>query len=130
MEEKAGKKRRVMLVDDEEDFLLLEKMNLEQTGKFEVKALSDAKGILYYLHGFKPDIILLDMLMPDVDGIEVCQMLNNDSLGKTIPIIIVSALHTQADQLRAYKMGVVDYIDKPMQIDELVAKIEKALQYK
>ena len=123
-------KRRVMIVDDEEDFLRITKLNLEQTGKFEVLTLNGAKDIITMANIFKPDIILLDILMPTIGGIEACEMLNRDPIGKTIPIIILSALEKTADKLKAYKVGVVDYLVKPIETKVLISKIEKALQYK
>lgn len=123
-------KRKVMIVDDEEDFLKITKLNLEETGKFEVLALSDAKETISMLKIFKPDIILLDILMPAIGGIEVCEMLNNDPIGRSTPIIVLSALEKTADKLKAYKVGVVDYLIKPIELDTLVAKIEKALRLK
>ena len=68
--------------------------------------------------------------MPSIGGIEACEMLNKDSLAEKIPIIVVSALEKETDKLKAYKLGVVDYIVKPVEIDKLVAKIEEALSYK
>jgi PleD family two-component response regulator len=124
------KKTKVMIVDDEEGFLIVQKMNLEQTGKYKVMTLSSGKGILYHVHTFRPDVILLDILMPEVDGIEVCAALNDDPLGQKIPIIVISALHTQEDQLKAYKSGIVDYIVKPAPREEVIAKIENALRYR
>ena len=128
--EKGKNKIKVLIVDDEEGFLIVAKMNLEQIGGFEVKTLSCAKGIAYHVHTFKPDIILLDILMPELNGLEVCNILNKDGLGKTTPIIIISALQTKDDQLNAYRCGVVDYITKPAKIEEIVEKIKKALRYK
>lgn len=123
-------KKRVLVIDDEEDYLKLTKLNLEETNNYEVMTLLSAKDIISRIHSFKPDIILLDMLMPAAGGVEACEMLNADQLGSRIPIIIVSALDKNADRLKAYKAGVVDYISKPAGKDELIAKIEKALQYK
>lgn len=123
-------KKKVMVVDDEVDFLRIVKLNLEETEKYEVLTLSDAKNIISYLHSFKPDIILLDMLMPAVGGIEVCQMLNNDPVGKITPIIIISALEKDKDKLKAYKMGVVDYLVKPIDTEQITTSIEKALRFK
>jgi len=123
-------KRRIMVVDDEQDYLEITKLNLEATGNYEVLTLSSAKDIIRYLHSYKPDIILLDILMPAVDGIETCNLLNKDPIGKKIPIIIVSALDTDKDRLDAYKAGVVDYVPKPADKEVLIEKIEKALQYK
>jgi CheY-like chemotaxis protein len=121
-------KRRVMIVDDEEDFTKIIKLNLEDTGRYEVLALPNAKDILSWVHSFKPAVILLDILMPAIGGIEVCEILNNDSIGKNIPIIVLSALDKDTDKLKAYKVGVVDYLVKPIEINELITKIEKALR--
>jgi len=123
-------KRKVMIVDDEEDFLKITKINLEKTGKYEVQTMSDAADIISKVKSFNPHIILLDILMPNMDGVEALKVLNKDPLGKNIPIITLSALDTDKDKLMMYKLGVVDFLVKPIEKDELIAKIEKALQYK
>ena len=123
-------KRKVLIVDDELDFLKITKLNLEETGKFEVMTSSNAKEIMSLLHNFRPEVILLDLLMPGIGGLEACDMLNNDPVGKGLPIIILSALDKDIDKLSAYKKGVVDYLTKPIERDALIAKIEKALQAK
>ena len=123
-------KRKVMIVDDEESFLKITKINLEKTGKYEVQTLSDARDIISQVKSFNPDVILLDILMPKTDGVEVCKMLNADPAVSRIPIITLSALDTDKDKLMMYKLGVVDFIVKPIEKDELIAKIEKALQYR
>jgi len=122
-------KKRIMVVDDEADFLTITKLNLEETNKFEVMTLSSGKDIIANVHNFRPDVILLDMLMPGHGGIDVCEMLNNDPLASKIPVIVVSALSKYEDKRKAYKMGIVDYITKPAGKGELIAKIEKALRF-
>ncbi|MFC1508136.1 PleD family two-component system response regulator [Candidatus Omnitrophota bacterium] len=121
-------KKRIMVVDDEVDFLTLIKINLETTGKYEVMTLSNSLDIIPKMQAFKPNIILLDILMPKMDGVEACKMLNADSIGKGIPIIMLSALDTDQDKLMMYKLGVIDFLVKPIEIDELIARIEKALK--
>jgi len=123
-------KKRILIIDDEKDFLTIVKMNLEKTDKYTVMTLSNAKDIISQIHAFKPEVILLDLLMPSIGGIEACEILNKDPFAQKIPVIIVSALEKQTDKLEAYKLGVTDYIVKPVEIDELVTKIEKALRYK
>ena len=123
-------KKKVMVVDDEKDFLEITKLNLEETDKYEVMTLSNAKDIISHVDTFKPDVMLLDMLMPTMGGVEVCEMLNNDPVGAKIPVIIVSALDKDEDKLKAYKAGVVGYISKPAGKNDLIAKIEKALRDK
>lgn len=120
---------KILVVDDEVDFTRLLKSNLEETGKFEVLALPNANDIISQVHAFKPDIILLDIIMPGTKGIEVCEILNKDVVGKTIPIII-SALAKDADKYKAYRVGVVDYMEKPIEIERLVVKIDKYIQFK
>lgn len=119
-----------MMVDDDEYLLKGIKVQLEETQKYEVLTLSDATDILAQLHGFKPDIILLDVLMPAMGGIDVCKLLNRDPIGRRTPIIILSALDEDSDKLKAYKVGVVDYLSKPFDKEDLIAKIEQALEFK
>jgi CheY-like chemotaxis protein len=123
-------KRKVLIIDDEVDFLKITKVNLEKTGNYEIATMSDARDILAIVRSFNPDIILMDILMPKIDGVEVCKILNNDPRGKCIPIITLSALDTDKDRLMMYKLGVVDFIPKPADKETLIAKIEKALQGK
>lgn len=124
------KKKRILVVDDEKDFLNIIKLNLEMTGKYEVLTVSTGKDIVSHLNSFRPDIILLDLIMPGVGGMDVCEMLNNDSRGRKTPVIILSALEKDQDKLKAYKLGVVDYLTKPINMKELAARIDKALEFK
>lgn len=121
-------KKKILIVDDELDFLRIVKLNLEQTEKFEVLTLSSANELIAHLNNFKPDLILLDMVMPGIGGLEICDMLNADLLGKTLPVIVVSALDKDRDKLLAYKKGIVGYLTKPIEKDALIAKIESVLE--
>lgn len=121
-------KKRILVVDDEVNITSMIKTRLEYTGEYEVRTLSDAKNIVLEVRTFKPDCILLDLLMPEIGGIEVCQMLNNDSLGITIPIIVISALDKNVDKIKAYKLGVVDYLTKPFEAQALLHVVEKAVK--
>jgi two-component system alkaline phosphatase synthesis response regulator PhoP len=123
-------KKKVMIVDDEIDFLRITKMNLEKTEAYEVLALPNAKDLIAELHRFKPDVILLDVLMPGMSGIRACEELNNDPIGTKTPVIIISALERDKDKLRAYRLGVVDYLVKPVEKEVLISKIEKAIKYR
>lgn len=122
--------KKVMIIDDEKDFLLITKLNLENTGKYEVMTMSDAQDVVSAVHEFKPQVILLDILMPKIDGVEVCKRLNADPEGRMVPIITLSALDTEKDKKMMYKLGVVDYLIKPIDINDLIMKIDKALEFK
>ncbi|MFH1479107.1 MAG: response regulator [Candidatus Omnitrophota bacterium] len=123
-------KKKVLVIDDEKDFLTIVKMNLEDVGEFEVLTSSTANNIIEDMHNFKPDLILLDLMMPGIGGLSACEMLNKDTIGQKVPIIILSALSKDRDRLEAYKRGVVDYLTKPIDKEELLKKIKKALEYK
>jgi len=123
-------KKKVLVVDDETDFLKIVKINLEETNNYEVLTLSSANDIVSQVHIFKPDVILLDILMPGIKGIEACEMLNKDSMGERIPIIMLSALDKDTDKLKTFKAGVMDYLVKPVKKEVLISKIEKHLQFK
>ncbi|MDP3042369.1 MAG: response regulator [Candidatus Omnitrophota bacterium] len=122
-------KKKILVVDNEEDYLRITRLNLEETNNYEVMTLASAKEIISCIHSFKPDIILLDMLMPVVGGVEVCEMLNNDPFSSRIPVIIVSALEKNVDKVKAKKVGIMHYILKPAGKNELITKIEKVLKY-
>jgi len=123
-------KKKIMIVDDEEEFLNLAKANLERTGKYEVTVFLDAKDIIPNTHRERPDLILLDLIMPNLGGIEACDMLNNDPIARGIPIVVVTGLSKETDKVKAYKSGVVDYLVKPIELEHLIATIEKALKLK
>ncbi|MDD5069642.1 MAG: response regulator [Candidatus Omnitrophica bacterium] len=120
---------KVTIVDDEEDFLKLIKTSLERTGQFEVVTINDPVNIIKDLSQNQPQVILLDILMPTMDGIEVCELLNRTIGLDKIPIIMVSALGEDLDKLKAYKMGVVDFIVKPITREDVIRKIEKAVGF-
>ena len=123
-------KKKVMVVDDEKDFLQLTKAALEDTGEYEVLTLSEAKEIIQKLHEFKPAVILLDVRMPNLNGLEACRLLNKDAVGKNTPVIFVSILEDDANKLDAFRAGAVDYLPKSASKDQLIHKIEKALENK
>lgn len=120
-------KNKILLIDDEEDFTDFIKMRLEHSGDYDVMALSNSKDIIKHVHEFEPDVILLDLLMPGLGGIEICEMLDNDPVGIGVPIIVVSGLNKEADKIKAYKCGIVDYFVKPIDTNALIKSIERAI---
>jgi len=122
--------KRILIIDDEEDFARFIKKDLEQTGEVMAEMLNDAKDVLKGVKLFMPDLILLDLVMPDIGGLEVCEILNNDKDTQEIPIIIVSALGGYTDIKRAYKLGVIGYLTKPFDFAQLLDEVRKALSRK
>lgn len=123
------KKNKIMIIDDEYGAVSLLKHRLECEG-YDVLALSDAKGVISELHSFVPDIIILDLLMPEYGGLDVCAMLNKDPIGLNTPVIVVSGLNNDVDKKKAYGLGVGEYFVKPVDIDVLLAAIKKHIKNK
>lgn len=120
--------RKVLVVDDEENFCRMLKMNLEETGKFKVMSLLSAEEIVPQANKYGPDVIIIDLLMPKIDGFEAIRMLNNDPLTRDIPVIVISALNRDIDKIKAYSAGTDDYLTKPVETNHIIATIEKVLR--
>ncbi|MDD5432121.1 MAG: response regulator [Candidatus Omnitrophica bacterium] len=122
-------KKRIFIVDDEPEIVKLITDLLEPAG-FEVKSTTEPKQVIYLIKSFKPNLILLDLLMPTLGGLEICEMLNKDSQTQGIPIIVISALAGTVDVKKAYSLGIVSYFKKPFELQKLLAEIKKILSYK
>ena len=124
------KKSRILLIDDDADFTEMLKIHLEYKNNYEVEVLTESKKVMETLHSFQPDIILLDLLMPGIGGLEICEMLDKDPVGLTTPVIIISGLNKNIDKMKAYKLGISDYLVKPVDANDIINAIEKALRAK
>ncbi|MDD5561951.1 MAG: response regulator [Candidatus Omnitrophica bacterium] len=123
-------KKKIMIIDDEESFASMLKLRIESSGDYEVMVSPEAKDIIKRVHDFRPDVILLDMLMPGIGGLDICYMLNHDPVGLTIPVIIVSGDDKPKDKANAFKFGISDYLVKPVDDEKLMKAIEKAIVLK
>ncbi|ACK70610.1 response regulator receiver sensor signal transduction histidine kinase [Gloeothece citriformis PCC 7424] len=119
-------KGNILVVDDTPDNLRLLAAMLSKKGYTVRKALNGQIAIAT-VHSVPPDIILLDINMPNMNGYQVCQTLKADEQTKDIPIIFISALDDVIDKVKAFNMGGVDYITKPFQGEEVIARIENQL---
>lgn len=121
-------KRKILLVDDEEDFCFFVKLNLEKTGKYQV--FTATKGIegIRLARQFKPDLILLDIMMPEIDGGQVAEILLDDESTKMIPFAFVTAV-VKKDELakRGGQIAGRNFIAKPVTPEKLIEKIEQYL---
>ena len=119
-------KKKIFIADDKEDILLLLKDFLLNED-FDVMISKEPLQLVKQIKNFKPDLLVLDLLMPNLDGFELCQILNNDHETQNVPIIVMSGLKDLADIKRAYTMGVVDYYPKPFKLNNMLAGIKKAI---
>ncbi len=119
-------KKKIFIVDDDEIALTSLKKMLVFSG-FEVEITQEAKEVFPKIKAFTPHLIILDLLMPNMGGLEVCQMLNDDKETRGIPIFVVSGLNSPADQKAAYRLGVINYFTKPYDFNKLLQEINKAI---
>ncbi|HMR67255.1 MAG TPA: hybrid sensor histidine kinase/response regulator [Anaerolineae bacterium] len=119
-------KGQILIVDDKPDNLDVLFAALDQAG-FMVYVAEDGQSALDQAERVKPDLILLDVLMPGLDGFETCRRLKSQITTKDIPVIFVTALSETADKLAGFKIGAVDYVTKPLQHDEVLARINSHL---
>lgn len=116
----------VLVVDDTELNLRMISQVLRKEG-YQIRAVTSGREALAAIQETLPEVILLDITMPDIDGYEVCQQLKTDSYTADIPIIFISALDAIIDKVKAFKVGGADYIPKPIQVQELVARVRNQI---
>ncbi|KYC37287.1 histidine kinase [Scytonema hofmannii PCC 7110] len=119
-------KADILLVDDNIDNLRLLSAMLTQQG-YEVRSVTNGSTALMGVQAQPPDLILLDINMPGINGYEVCRQLKANNQTKEIPVIFISALNETFDKVKAFSVGGVDYITKPFQLEEVFVRIENQL---
>jgi diguanylate cyclase (GGDEF)-like protein len=124
-----SKKKRILVVDDHEDNIELLRARLEARG-YEIHAASDGQAALDQVERVVPDLILLDVMMPKMDGMEVVRRLKADKNLPFIPVIMQTALDTTANKVEGLDAGADDYITKPINFAELEAKVNALLRIK
>ena len=115
------------MVDDEPEAVELVEFNLRQAG-FEVVAAADGAEALKKARSTLPSLIVLDLMLPEVDGLEVCRMLRRDPATTDIPIIMLTAKAAEVDRVVGLELGADDYLTKPFSPRELVLRVKKVLQ--
>ena len=119
--------KKILIVEDEGELLDLMKMRLE-ANNYEVVGACDGKDGYEKACKEKPDLILLDLMLPKIDGFWVCNLLKHDKRHECVPIIIMTAKSGDTDQELAKKCGADAYMQKPCDIDKLLAKIASLLK--
>ncbi len=120
---------RVLVVDDEPDLLELAQYNLEQNG-YEVLCVASGEDALTQVRAHPPDLMILDVLLPGVDGIDVCKALKRDPQTAAVPIIMLTARSAEADIVTGLEVGADDYLTKPFSPRVLLARVKAALRRK
>jgi two-component system phosphate regulon response regulator PhoB len=122
-------RERVLVVDDEEDLLELVNYNLSKEG-YRVNCVGTGEEALAEARKTMPDLIVLDLLLPSVDGLEVCRLLKSDHKTQHIPVIMLTAKSDEADVVAGLELGADDYLTKPFSPRVLLARIKALLRRK
>lgn len=121
---KAPMKERILVVDDNpDDIRLLEGAFLAAAGEYEVQSADNGFHAIYKIGRFKPGIVILDLVMPDMDGFAVCEKIKTDQEMRNIKIIAVTAYSDKTKEERAYRCGVDAFFRKPVDLKGLVKKV-------
>src|SRR3984957_8038949 len=115
--------KKIVLIEDDADLFSLLKYNLEKEG-FALTGAQTGKGALDLCRRVKPDLVLLDIMLPDSDGLDICKGIRNDLELVQVPIIFLTARASETDRIVGLELGANDYIVKPFFIRELIARIK------
>jgi DNA-binding response OmpR family regulator len=119
-------RKKILVIDDEHDLLALVKFRLEANDYIVVTAADGEEGLLLFKNE-KPDLVLLDIIMPKLDGFSVCQTLKKDPLNKDIPVIMLTAKDRPDDIKQAQRCGASGYVIKPFDAETLLFNIKEQL---
>jgi phosphate regulon transcriptional regulator PhoB len=120
-------KKTVLTIDDEKDLIELVRYNLEKEG-FRVRGALDGETGLAMALQEKPDVVLVDLMLPGMDGLEVCRRLRADSRTAAIPLIMLTAKSGESDRVVGLELGADDYVTKPFSPRELTARVRALLR--
>ncbi len=117
----------VAVVDDEPDIVELVSVHLRKAG-YEVRGFGEAAAFFKFMDDGIPDVILLDLMLPDMDGLEICKSLRSEARWSSIPIIMLTARTGETDKVLGLELGADDYVTKPFSPRELVARVRAVLR--
>ena len=125
----GGNKPQILIVDDEADILTLLSYNLEKSG-FRVHEAKDGPEAIKLAISKTPDLILLDVMLPDMDGMEVLKRLKQDDRTSHVPVIMLTAKGEEVDKIVGFELGAEDYVTKPFSPRELILRVKAVLKRK
>jgi len=118
---------RILIVDDEKDIVQLAKDALKQEG-FKVTAVYNGEDALLEIKRSLPDLVILDRVLPGIDGLTICQKIRSNYRTENLPIIMLTVLDREVDKLVGLGMGADDYVTKPFSVRELTARVKAVLR--
>jgi len=118
---------KILVVDDEEDIRELVRYNLERNG-YEVSCVSSGEEALDVIRSYRPELVVLDLMLPGIDGFEVCRTIKSDPKTEHLPIIMLTAKGEESDVVTGLELGAEDYIVKPFSPQVLLARVRAVLR--
>jgi DNA-binding response OmpR family regulator len=115
--------KRIVVIEDDGDLLSLLKYNLEKEG-FSVAGLQTGRGAMELCRQTRPDLVLLDIMLPDSDGLDICKAIRRDTDLAQVPVIFLTARASETDRIVGLELGANDYVVKPFFVRELIARIK------
>lgn len=126
MLKQAKQTQRIVMVDDEPDFLTIAQTWLEP--KYELVSFTDGQDLLSHLNALEPDLLILDVRLPGLDGFKLCRRIRGDRRFQSLPILFLTASHSDLDFFRNLEVGGTSYLTKPVSRKELLARIKELLE--
>lgn len=123
----SNKKPRILIVDDEPDAIELIKFNMEESG-YHIVTASNGRKALDEIKKDAPDLVVLDLMLPEVDGIEVCKIIRRNAETSDLPIIMLTAKAAEIDRVLGLELGADDYMTKPFSPRELILRVKNLLK--
>ncbi|MCX7833127.1 MAG: response regulator transcription factor [Ignavibacteria bacterium] len=126
--EKRKQVNKILVVDDEKDIVDILKYNLLQQKEFEVLTAYNGRDAIKIAQEEKPDLILLDIMMPELNGFDVCKKLKSSPVTADIPVIFLTAKENEIDEIIGLELGADDYIQKPLSPRKIIARVKSVLR--
>lgn len=120
-------KPKILVVDDEPEAVELLEFNLQQAG-YDVITAADGEAAFKKARATQPALVVLDLMLPEIDGLEVCRLMRRDALTARIPILMLTAKAAEIDRVLGLELGADDYVTKPFSPRELVLRVKKILE--
>jgi len=120
-------KEKILIIEDEKDIIKMLDYNLKKEG-FNILSIRNGEDAIGSARNEHPDLIILDLMLPGMDGLEVCRAIKGDSKTASIPIIMLTAKSQESDKVVGLELGADDYVTKPFSLRELIARIKAVLR--
>ena len=120
-------RRKILVVEDDADQLELIRLVLEKAG-FATGTATNGSDALVKTHSISPDLIVLDLMLPGLNGFDICETLRKNPLTASVPIIMLTGLCSEFGRLAGLESGASDFLTKPFKVEELVSKVDKLLK--